>query len=222
MDLRERTLGDIAVEHPSSTRVFLRHQLDFCCGGKRSLELACVQAGLDPDEIERELAREATRTDDASSWQRRTSAELADHIEAQYHQTLRRDVPALIQAARRVEKVHAEKPAVPAGLADELTAFWDEMQHHMRKEEEILFPLLRRGGHGPMVEMPVRVMEHEHDEHAARLARIRELSHRMQPPSYACATWRALYAGLVALENELMLHIHLENNILFARALGTA
>jgi regulator of cell morphogenesis and NO signaling len=73
-----------------------------------------------------------------------------------------------------------------------------------------------------MVEMPVRVMEHEHDEHAARLARIRELSHRMQPPSYACATWRALYAGLVALENELMLHIHLENNILFARALGTA
>jgi regulator of cell morphogenesis and NO signaling len=222
MDLRERTLGEIAAEHPAATRVFLRHRLDFCCGGKRSLELACVQAGLDATEIERELEKEGSRADDASSWQVRSSAELADHIEAQYHQTLRRDVPALIQAARKVEKVHAEKPAVPAGLADELTAFWDEMQHHMRKEEEILFPLLRRGAHGGMVEMPVRVMEQEHDEHAVRLARIRELTNRLQAPSYACSTWRALYAGLAALEQELMLHIHLENNILFRRALAEA
>lgn len=222
MDLRERTLGEIAAEHPAATRVFLRHRLDFCCGGKRSLELACAQAGLDPGDVERELEKEGSRADDASSWQSRSSAEIADHIEAQYHATLRRDVPALIQAARKVEKVHAEKPAVPSGLADELTAFWDEMQHHMRKEEEILFPLLRRGAHGSMVEMPVRVMEHEHDDHAARLTRIRELTNRMQPPSYACATWRALYAGLIALENELMLHIHLENNILFRRALAEA
>jgi regulator of cell morphogenesis and NO signaling len=222
MDLRERTLGEIAVDHPAATRVFLRHKLDFCCGGKRSLELACAQAGLDVDAIERELERESSRADDASSWQARSSAEIADHIEAQYHATLRRDVPALIQAARKVEKVHAEKAAVPAGLGDELSAFWDEMQHHMRKEEEILFPLLRRGGHGAMVEMPVRVMEREHDEHATRLARIRELTHSMQPPSYACATWRALYAGLTALEKELMLHIHLENNILFVRALAAA
>jgi len=213
-------LGAIAAEHPAATRVFLRHKLDFCCGGKRSLELACAQAGLDPAVIEQELAREGSPADDASSWQARTSAEIADHIEAQYHQTLRRDVPPLIHAAQRVEKVHAEKPAVPSGLADELTALWDELQHHMRKEEEILFPLLRRGASGAMVELPVRVMEQEHDEHAARMARVRELTRNLQPPSYACGTWRALYAGLVALEQELMLHMHLENNILFRRALA--
>lgn len=222
MDLRARTLGEIATRHPSATRVFLRHKLDFCCGGKRTLAEACSEAGLEIGAVERELAEVQSRADDATGWQDRSLAELADHIEAQYHVTLRRDVPALIQAARKVERVHAQKPRVPTGLADELTAFWDELQHHMRKEEDILFPLLRRGARGGAIQMPVRVMQHDHEDHALRLARIRELTDSMEPPPGACATWKALYAGLAALEAELMLHIHLENNILFVRALAEA
>jgi regulator of cell morphogenesis and NO signaling len=128
-------------------------------------------------------------------------------------------MPTLIAAARKVERVHAGKPHVPAGLADELIVFWDEMQSHMRKEEEILFPMLRRGARGGMVAAPIGVMEREHDEHGERLARIRELTGGMKAPAEACGTWRALYAGLSQLETDLMLHIHLETHILFARAL---
>jgi regulator of cell morphogenesis and NO signaling len=217
MTIRDATLGALAAANPAATRVFLRHKLDFCCGGKRTLDHACAQAGLDPGAIERELGVEATRSDDVR-WERRSSAELCDHIEAHYHAALRRDVPPLIEAARKVERVHAGKPDVPAGLGDVLDELWGEMLSHMGKEESVLFPMFRRGMGGPGLAMPVSVMEREHDEHAEKLARIRALTGNMKAPPHACATWRALYDGLSHLEDELMQHIHLENNVLFARA----
>ena len=109
---------------------------------------------------------------------------------------------------------------MPAGLADILDAFFGEMQQHMAKEEKILFPLIRRGAPGDMVAMPVSVMEREHDTHAVYLAKIRTLTGDLRVPPHACATWRALYDGLVTIEADLMQHIHLENNVLFARATG--
>jgi regulator of cell morphogenesis and NO signaling len=216
---REHTLGQLALEVPGATRVFLRHRLDFCCGGDRSLHQACLQAGLDADEITRELEAEAGGNGQVR-WQDQPLAEISEYIEAHYHAGLRRDVPALIEAARRVERVHAAKPDVPAGLADLLTDFWEEMQSHMRKEETVLFPMIRRGGRGQAVYMPVRVMEQEHDAHGQNLSAIRRLTGSFVPPPHACATWRALYDGLAALERELMEHIALENHVLFPRAVG--
>lgn len=212
------SLGDLARAQPSATRVFLRHRLDFCCGGKRSLAEACATAGLDAEAIARELAAESAGPAPELDWERRSQGELADHIVRHYHEALRRDLPALIAAARKVERVHADKPAVPAGLADVLDELWLEMQAHMIKEEQALFPMLRGGAPGPSVSAPVRVMEHEHDEHGLRLARIRELTRDHAIPAHACATWTALYHGLETVEAELMQHIHLENNILFSRA----
>lgn len=212
------TLGDLARMQPSATRVFLRHRLDFCCGGKRTLAAACAASGLDAQEILRELDAESSARSDVARWDTRSQAELAGHIETHYHEALRRDVPPLIQAARKVEHVHASKPGVPEGLADVLEEFWTDMQTHMMKEERVLFPILRQGASGPQVAMPVRVMMQEHDGHAQHLARIRELTGDLQPPAHACATWRALYHGLQKIEADLMEHIHLENNILFARA----
>lgn len=219
MDPLNTPIGDIARDRPSSTRIFLRHKLDFCCGGRRTLREACAKAGLDPDVIAAELAAE-TANDTTPSWESQSSSQLVDHIISHYHESLRRDMPALIDAARRVERVHAAKPAVPAGLAEELVEFWTEMQQHMMKEERVLFPMLRTGLRGAQVYMPVRVMEHEHDEHAVHLARIRELTGDLQLPEHACATWTALYDGLIQIEAELMEHIHLENNVLFRRALA--
>lgn len=215
------TLGDLARTAPGATRVFLRHRLDFCCGGKRTLADACASAGLDAAAILSEIAALAS-TPDGPNWELRSPAELADHIEQRYHAALRRDLPGLIEAARRVERVHAQHPAVPQGLADTLDRFASELESHMRKEETILFPLLRRGARGEAVYMPVRVMEGEHDSHAHELATIRELTDQMRLPEGACATWTALYAGLSSLEAELMQHIHLENNVLFARAVRGA
>ena len=216
------SLGDLARANPSSTRVFLRHRLDFCCGGRHTLAEACERAGLDPAAIAAELEREAARGDAPPSWEARSQTELADHIESYYHAALRRDLPPLIEAARKVERVHADKPAVPAGLADVLTAFFADMQRHMAKEETILFPMIRRGARGEAVYLPVRMMESEHDSHREHLVKIRELTGDLQLPAHACATWTALYHGLETVEADLMQHIHLENNILFSRATHAA
>lgn len=198
--------------------MFLRHHLDFCCGGRRSLADACQRRGLDPAQILRELADEAQRGGDATRWDARPQAELVDHIEQHYHAAHRRDLPALIDAARKVERVHADKPDVPAGLGELLVAFARDLEQHMMKEERGLFPLLRRGARGETVYLPVRMMEADHDTHGLELAEIRRLTGDLRVPAGACATWRALYEGLAHLEAELMQHIHLENNILFSRA----
>jgi len=145
-------------------------------------------------------------------------ADLADYIEQRYHAALRRDVPNLIEAAQRVEQVHAGSPAVPTGLAELLADFWAEMERHMAKEERVLFPLLRRGVRGDGVAMPVRVMENEHEAHQDNLIAIRELTGNFVAPPQACSTWRNLYDGLAVLDAELRAHISLENEVLFPRA----
>lgn len=218
MQITNTPIGDIARNTPSSTRVFLRHNLDFCCGGKRTLAQACERAGLDAAAIAAELEREASTAPVEKRWENSSQIELADHIETHYHAALRRDVPPLIEAARKVERVHAGKPAVPRGLGAVLSELYSEMEHHMAKEERVLFPMIRRGAHAEVVYMPVSALESEHDEHREYLERIRALTNNLLLPEGACATWTALYHGLETMEAELMLHIHLENNILFARA----
>lgn len=220
MEMTSTPLGELARAHPSATRVFLRHRLDFCCGGRQSLADACAKAGLDAREIARELVTEAAGAEEETSWELRSAGELADHIVRRYHEPLRRDLPPLVEAARKVERVHAGKPAVPVGLADQLARFWTALESHMAKEEQVLFPALRGGAHGDRLTMPVRVLKKDHDDHAAQLARVRQLTGNLAIPAHACATWRALYTGLQTLEDELMVHIHLENNILFPRATG--
>ncbi len=218
METTNQTLADLARSIPAATRVFLRHRLDFCCGGKRTLSDACDRAGLDAAAIAREIAAEETCADDRVWWEERSSAELVDHIERRYHAGLRRDLPALLAAARRVERVHAGKPDVPVGLADLLADLAEELEQHMRKEEQVLFPMLRQGARGEAVYMPVKVLESEHDGHGETLARVRALTADLAVPAHACATWSALYQGLEALEADLMQHVHLANNVLFARA----
>jgi len=110
--------------------------------------------------------------------------------------------------------VHAGQPDVPAGLAAHLEQMETELLDHMEKEESVLFPMLKRGDH-PMVRHPIAMMRHEHVEHGAALERLDQLTHEQQSPAGACTTWRALYAGLAQLKDDLIAHIHLENNVLF-------
>ena len=153
-------------------------------------------------------------------WDTRALPDLIDFILESYHEPLRADLPALLDAARRVERVHAKKPSCPHGLAQHLERLDAELRQHLAKEEQVLFPAIRAGSRGAHVHMPIRVMMQEHDDHGANLRRLRELTTDFNPPEEACATWRALYAGLAKLEAELMEHIHFENNILFPRALN--
>jgi len=165
-----------------------------------------------------------TPREEQPNWELRSQAELVDHIEQHYHAGLRRDLPTLVDAARRLEREQASHPRVPGGLADVLATLSDELESHMRKEETVLFPVLRtgaRGGSDDMpVDMPIRMMERDHDNHADALAKIRDLTSDLLPPPDAPAAWSDLYARLETLESELRQHIYLENNVLFARALG--
>jgi regulator of cell morphogenesis and NO signaling len=213
------TLGQVAAAHPASTLVFLRHRLDFCCGGGKTLADACRAAGLDPETIIAEIAAEGA-TKSPARWDTAPLPDLIDFILERYHEPLRADLPPLIEAARRVERVHGKKASCPHGLASHLEELDADVRQHLAKEEQVLFPAIRSGGRGARVQMPIRVMMQEHDDHGANLGRLREIADDYSPPSEACATWRALYAGLEKLESELMEHIHLENNVLFPRALN--
>jgi regulator of cell morphogenesis and NO signaling len=214
-----RSLASLAVAHPAATEVFLNHGFDFCCGGDRLLADACRSAGVEPERVMAEIDEvEGSRTEPATRWDHRPLPELIDFIVTQFHRPLRTTLPGLIVAARTVERVHGPKPTCPIGLADHLEAVKAAVDDHLDKEERVLFPLIL-SGRGRQAMMPVRVMVQEHEDHGANLRRIRALTFDLTVPSEACETWRGLYRSLERLEAELMEHIHLENNILFPRAL---
>ena len=146
---------------------------------------------------------------------------LVDHIVSRYHEVHRAQLPELIRMARRVEAVHRDHPQVPAGLAAHLERMEEELCEHMAKEEGVLFPMIKAGGH-PMVRQPIAMMRHEHVDHGDHLARLAELTGEHTPPPGACNTWRALFAGTAQLSDDLIQHIHLENNVLFPAFEGAA
>ena len=215
-------VGDIATEQPLATRVFARHGIDFCCGGGAPIGVVCEAKGLDTDLVLEEIAAELSVTDaDVQRWDRASLDELIDHILDAYHGPLREELPRLEFMARKVARVHGDKlPDVLPQLLSTFLALKSELESHMVKEEQVLFPLIRQG-RGGMAGAPISVMEHEHASAGAALAHLRELTSGFEVPVGACNTWRALWFGLAALEESLHQHIHLENNILFPRSLGT-
>lgn len=213
-DLRERKVGDIATTLPGATAVFREYRLDFCCGGDVPLAEAAERRGVDAGEIVDRLA--ALNADAAPSHPQETPA-LIDHILVRYHEAHRRELPELVRLARKVEAVHRAHPAAPHGLADELESVTRALEPHMQKEEEVLFPMMRRGdAHGPLT-APVSMMRQEHDDHRAHLQRIEALTDGLRTPRDACRSWQALYAGTAKFVADLMEHVHLENNVLFPR-----
>jgi regulator of cell morphogenesis and NO signaling len=212
------TLADLAATRAGASRVFYRHGLDFCCHGRISLAEACVKQKLDVDALVRELEQEVKTPGSFERWDDRPIAELIDHVFVHFHQAHREEMPRLIAMAKKVEEVHADKPTCPKGLAEHFAQMAEELEMHMQKEEQVLFPMLK-SSRAFMASMPIQMMEEEHKDHALNLARVRELAHGFTPPPEACGTWKALYLGLAEFEQQVMEHIHTENNILFPRAL---
>ncbi|TSE36873.1 Iron-sulfur cluster repair protein YtfE [Tepidimonas fonticaldi] len=214
LDLDHCTVGEIAARLPGATDILRRYRIDFCCGGQRSLREACAQRDTDPARVIEELQRLATGMHTAVAPAEPT--DLIEHILQRYHEVHRQQLPELIRLANKVEAVHAGHALVPAGLAQHLQTMQAELLAHMEKEEQVLFPLLAAGG-SPMARFPIGVMRQEHDMHAAQLRRLHELTHDLTLPEDACHTWRALYRTLQQFVDDLMQHIHLENNVLFPR-----
>jgi regulator of cell morphogenesis and NO signaling len=180
----------------------------------------CAQLGLEPATVLAEIETElATPEGDDVRWDEAPLGDLVDHILATHHRPLDEELPRLEAMARKVVEVHREKqPEMLPELLAVYVGLKDELVGHMAKEEQILFPMIKNG-QGGMAEGPITVMEHEHVSAGNALKRLRELTNGYEVPEQACNTWRALWHGLAALETELHQHIHLENNILFKRAL---
>jgi len=212
------TVGDYAAAHPSAVPLLLRHGIDFCCGGQRDLEQAALEAGTTADALLAEVRRvEEAEGAEQVRWDEQPLPALVEHILASHHAPLHERLPVLPGLARKVAEVHHETPRLGslAVVVDELVA---ELRHHLAKEEQVLFPWLLHGD-PRTASAPVKVMMHEHEDAARHLARIRTLTDDLTAPERACASWRALYAELAWLDADLRVHVHLENNVLFPRAL---
>lgn len=223
-----KTVGQLVAERPSRARVFERFGIDFCCGGKIPLSDACAERELDTRKIVaalREADSNAAETDEPD-WTRAALSELIAHILEKHHAYLRGELPRLAQMVAKVHDVHGARHPELAEVRQTYNGLHAELESHMMKEEQILFPLIKameasqslEAGHCGSVNNPISVMEHEHDSAGAALARMRLLTGDFTPPEDACNTYRVLLDGLAELEADLHRHIHKENNILFPRA----
>jgi regulator of cell morphogenesis and NO signaling len=206
-------VGDIASDLPGAAEVFRQHGISFCCGGTLSIAEAAAKQGLAAkvllDEL-RALAAAAGR--DAPQ----ETLPLIDHILTRYHDTHRTEMDWLIPLAQKVETVHGDHCDAPQGLTEALLALRDELESHMTKEEQVLFPMMKQGGH-PMILHPISAMRHEHEQAANLLLGIEHATHGLVLPEGACRSWTALYTSLAKFTDDLVTHMHLENTVLFPR-----
>jgi len=226
------TVAEIAAESLAAVRIFEKYGIDYCCGGKRPLKEICLPNHQNASVLREELkAALEGKTPREQDWKSLPLHRLIQHIVAVHHAYLRRELPALQARLGKVYSVYNQRygPTL-AGLPEVFAELRAELESHMRKEEEILFPAIRAiesatDAGRPLPPLPfgtivnpIHMMQAEHDAAGVGLNRIREITGNFEIPEYACVTYKALMSGLAELETDLHLHIHLENNVLFPRA----
>lgn len=221
--LLNRTVGEIVAERPSQSRIFQSYGIDFCCQGGRTLREACEKKGIAAESVVEQLEAELRdKPAPAVNPAAFPPEQLADYIVEKHHRYLRDELPRLHAMSARVAQVHGGHTPALVEVYEVFSGMAAELADHMMKEEQVLFPAIRamaRGESAPMpLDSPIACMLHEHDDAGAALARMRELTNGFTPPPEACNTYRALFAGLAELEEDLHVHIHLENSVLFPAA----
>lgn len=223
------TVGEIVSRQPELSRVFEQFGIDYCCGGKVSLQDACNRKSVNPQDVLTMLKadRQGTGSGAVADVTVMTLTELADHIERTHHAYVKSESPRLRAMAEKVASVHGEHDGRLATVRDTFIGLADEMSSHMMKEERVLFPLIRQlesgaesaFGHCGSIAGPINQMEAEHADAGVALTRLHSLTDGYTPPDWACNTYRALLDGLQKFEFDLHQHVHKENNVLFPRAL---
>ena len=226
------TIREIVGHNHRAAAVFEKHAIDFCCGGNKTLEAACAQKGIDPALIQQEL-RQADTPEERENflpgeWDLDT---LADFIINTHHRYVRRTLPSILAHLNKVVSVHgATHPELP-GILDRFQQVAEELTRHMQKEEIVLFPYIRSlvaasrtGVTVPRpvfstIRFPIEMMEAEHSSAGDAFSFIRSATGEFAPPADACETYRVTYRELEEFERDLHRHIHLENNILFPKAI---
>jgi len=231
-DLMTKSLAQIVNNNHRAAMVFEKYHLDFCCKGKRSLQEACTEKELKIEEVISEL--QTTEQVNSSSsdvdYNRLSLAQLSEYIVLIHHSFVKKESPAILGYLQKVASKHGDRHPEMIKVLQLFTAVKEEMEHHMQKEELVLFPRIKEVekivnegkeiiiNHTYLLS-PINMMEQEHDHAGSLLAEIRNLTDNFTPPVDACTTYRLIYAALEAFELDLHRHVHLENNILFPKAL---
>jgi regulator of cell morphogenesis and NO signaling len=226
------TVRDIALHQPTAIRVFEHLGIDYCCGGNQTLASACAARNLDAHAVRLALEFAAGRpTLPEPQWSKASLELLCAHIVVKHHAYARRELPRLLDLCANVLSRHGEAHPELAAIHATLGQLETVIIEHLAKEESVLFPYivsiersLNSFDQNPVscygfLPEPVAVLSHDHEEAAILLSHIRQLSHNFTPPLGVCLSYRIFYTGLQELEHDLRQHTHLENNILFPRAM---
>jgi len=231
----EKTLRELALENITAARMFEKLGIDYCSGGNKSLEEACRAAKLSMDQVidSLEMAEQAAHAAQKDrNWQTEPLAELIAYIKSTHHKYTREEMARLVPLLDKVCSVHGRNHAELQNVRSSFQGLVQELTTHMMKEDQVLFPYIVRMEEAIIqkepvlpppfgsVQNPVSMMEHEHDSAGNALRAMREASRGYTPPGDACISYQTLYKALADFEADLHQHIHLENNILFPRAVG--
>lgn len=233
--LKNNIIGDIVANDYRTAAVFQNFGIDFCCKGNRSIQDVCESKNIAPDTLMEEL-KQAIENNNSEEIDYNSLAldQLADHIEEKHHQYVRNTIPRIQTYLRKVVQVHGAKHPELAKIEGLFLGCAEALSHHMQKEEMILFPFIRKIAKAiaanekmPLapfgtVANPIAMMKEEHEAEGERFRQIAELSSDYTPPSDACNTYQVAFSLLQEFEKDLHLHIHLENNILFQKAMAVA
>ncbi len=222
--LLDRTVGELVAERPGRSRVFQALNIDFCCQGGRTVREACERKKLSPDLVVAELEKHdaAAAPDAEENPADLPPAELCEYIVERHHGFLRAELPRLYAMAERVARVHGGHTPSLIEVYQVFHKMAEELADHVAEEEQTVFPAVAALSRGEKPDLsgeePLGKLFHEHSETGEALERLRELTNGYQPPEEACNTYRALFSGLLDLEEDLHRHIHLENTVLFPAA----
>lgn len=228
----ERTVGEIVADDYRTTRVFENHGIDFCCGGKISLESACAEKGIDLATITGELdavkSEPAGRSENYSSWE---PPFLADYIINIHHTYIKESTGPLVAYAHKIAEVHGAHHPEVIKIASIFDKIAKDLVAHLRDEEEVFFPAIKRvHAAGKDDKAPdekdmdtirdsIRKLTQEHEEVGEAIHTIRSLARDYAIPADVCNTFVVTYQKFREFEDDLHKHVHLENNILFPKAL---
>ena len=228
----EKTIGEMVADDYRAAAVFTSYGIDFCCKGNRTIDEVCeskkIASGELLQNLENALTQQGGTATDYRSW---PIDLLADYVEKTHHRYVSEKTPVLVQYLQKLCKVHGQRHPELFEITEEFMQSANELASHMKKEEMILFPYVRQLAAAKMsgekagrpafgtVQNPIRMMMDEHTVEGERFARIAELTSQYTAPADGCTTYRVAFDMLKEFEQDLHLHIHLENNIMFPKAI---
>ena len=230
IDHMTKSLAQIVNDNHKAASVFEKYNLDFCCKGKRSLEEACLEKALPVEKLLSELEAVESNCEVPADFANMTLTKLANYIVSKHHAYVKAEMPQIFAYLERVAMKHGDRHPEMRKVFEIFSAIKNELEEHLDKEELILFPRIevaeeetseKRTGNMDVfyVQHPIEIMEAEHEKAGQLIGEIRQLTDNYTPPKDACTTYRLSFAALQAFESDLHQHVHLENNILFPKAI---